>query len=65
VLQIQILNMVLHVRNTVERTGLFVVRILLVPDIEDILGLAQNKGKLIELREGIRRRGRRRRLFLN
>ena len=64
-LQMQILNMVPHVRNAVERTGPFVVRIPLVPDAEDALGLAQNERKLIKLREGIRRRGGRRRLFLN
>ena len=36
----QILNIVLHIRNAFEHTGLFVVRILLVPDVEDVLGLA-------------------------
>ena len=55
VLQMQILNMVPHVRNAFERTSPFVVCIPLVPDAEDALGLAQNKGKLIELREGIGR----------
>ena len=54
VLQIQILNIVPHIRNTFKSTGLFVIYILLVPDTEDTLRLAQNKGKLIELREGIR-----------
>ena len=50
----QILNMVPHVRNAVERTGPFVVRIPPVTGAEDALGLAQNEGILIELREGIR-----------
>lgn len=53
VLQMQILNMVPHMRNTFERTSPFVVRIPLVPDAEDALGLTQNEGKLIELREGV------------
>jgi hypothetical protein len=65
VIQMQILNMVPHVRNSFERTSPFVVRIPLVPDAENALGLAQNEGKLIELREGVGRGGKRRRLFLN
>jgi hypothetical protein len=54
VLQIQILNIVLHIRNAFKSTGPFVIYILLVPDTEDTLRLAQNKEKLIKLREGIR-----------
>lgn len=40
VFQMQILNMVLYVRNAFERTSPFAVRIPLVPDTEDALGLA-------------------------
>lgn len=36
-----------------EDISLFVVHVLLVPDIEYVLGLTQNKRKLIKLREQI------------
>ena len=57
VLQMKILNMIPHVGNAFEGAGPFVVCIPLVPDAEDALGLAQNEGKLVKLREGIGRRG--------
>jgi hypothetical protein len=63
--QMNILNMVPHVRIAFEGTSPFVVCIPLVPDAEDALGLAQNEGKLVELREGIGRGGGWVRLFLN
>jgi len=65
VLEMKILNMVPHVRNAFERASPLVVCIPLVPDAEDALGLTQNEGKLIELREGIRRGGGCVRLCLN
>jgi hypothetical protein len=53
VLQMNILNMIPHVRNAFEGTSPSVVCIPLVPDAEDALGLAQNEGKLVQLGEGI------------
>lgn len=53
VLQMQVFNMVPHVRNAFERLSLFIIRIPLIPDTEDTLGLAYNTGKLIELRERV------------
>jgi hypothetical protein len=42
VFEINILNMILHVGDAFERTSPLVVRIPLVPDAEDALGLSQN-----------------------
>jgi hypothetical protein len=60
-----IINMVPHVRNAFKGTSPLVVRIRLVPDAEDALGLAQGEQKPIQLREGVGRGGGRMRLFLN
>jgi hypothetical protein len=54
VLQMNILNMVQHMRDTFKGTSLLVVCIPLVPNTEDALGLAKNERKLVELREGVR-----------
>jgi hypothetical protein len=43
VLQMNIINMVPHVRNAFKGTSPLVVRIRLVPDAEDALGLAQGE----------------------
>jgi hypothetical protein len=63
VLQIKTLNIVPHVRNTFEGTGSLVVRIPLIPDAEDALGLAQDERQFVELGEGLW--GGSRRLFLD
>jgi hypothetical protein len=64
VLQMKILNMVLHVRNAFEGTSPLFVCIPIVPDTEDALSLAQDKGKLFGLRRGTRTWSGGERLFL-
>lgn len=46
VLQMKVLNMVPHVRHAFKGTSPVVVCIPFVPDTEDTLGLAHDKGKL-------------------
>jgi hypothetical protein len=50
VLQMEVLNMVPHVRHAFKGTSPVVVCIPFVPDTEDTLGLAQDKGKLFGMR---------------
>lgn len=55
VLQMNILDMVPHMRNAFEGPSPLVVGIPLVPDAQDALGLTKHKGKLVELRGGAER----------